>query len=472
MRFILSFLLLFTVTCLSAQTLDEAKELYKIGEFAKAKPLFEKELFQKPDDAALNQWYGVCLYETGENPLKAEKYITVAAQKNIQDAFLYLGNIYARTYRFTQAEQEFAKYEKLKRRDKVALEKLAASRSEMQRLRRIALHTENIQIIDSVVVNKLDFLTVYKLSPDLGKIEAYNDVFEGSRLTESTVYFNGKGAKIYYGQPLEGKITLFSMEKLLDGFSNAKQLSNNDFNLSGNLNFPFVLSDGVTIYFAAQDTEGMGGYDLYVTRYNINNDTYLTPEKLNPPFNSTFNDYLYVLDEEKGVGWFASDRFQPENKVCIYTFIPNDRVELVESDDDDYLIKRSYISSIKDSWREAGNYSKIRELARKSVEQKVEAKKDFTFVINDEYTYYTYGEFKSDVARELYRQAHESNANFEKLKSDLNSKRDLYATASASEKTKLAYSINDLEAQYPILLEKVKKLEINARNEEIKQINR
>ena len=42
------------------------------------------------------------------------------------------------------------------------------------------------------------------------------------------------------------------------------------------------------------------------------------------PFNSYANDYMLVIDETCNVGWFASDRYQPEGKVCIYTFIPNE----------------------------------------------------------------------------------------------------------------------------------------------------
>lgn len=42
---------------------------------------------------------------------------------------------------------------------------------------------------------------------------------------------------------------------------------------------PVCLSDGVTIYYAT-DGEGLGGYDIFVTRYNTNTDSYLTPENV------------------------------------------------------------------------------------------------------------------------------------------------------------------------------------------------
>lgn len=91
------------------------------------------------------------------------------------------------------------------------------------------------------------------------------------------------------------------MEKLIDGYGNEKQLSATNFGLTGDVNYPYVMPDGVTIYFAAKDYDSLGGYDLFVSRYNMNNDTYLAPERLNMPFNSMYNDYLMVVDEEKGV---------------------------------------------------------------------------------------------------------------------------------------------------------------------------
>ena len=42
---------------------------------------------------------------------------------------------------------------------------------------------------------------------------------------------------------------------------------------------------------------------------------------------------MMVIDEAKQLGWFVSDRYQPEGKVCVYLFIPNDNRERVDSED-------------------------------------------------------------------------------------------------------------------------------------------
>lgn len=452
---------------LHSQTLDEARELYKVGEFEKAMPVFKKELDAKPNDAALNQWYGVCLYEVQKKVKEAELYIQVAAKKNIPDAFLYLGMIYTDTYRFDKADAEFKKYGKLKRRDKTAMAKLEKEEERLSLIKRMAFRTEDIQLIDSVVVDKKDFLSTYKLTPASGHLSYFSQFFNKGT-AGTTVYSNQKGTKIYYAKPVsEKKTSLFSMEKLMDDLGNEKRLSNDDFGLSGDLNYPFVLTDGVTVYFAAEDEDGMGGYDLYVTRYNMNNDTYLTPERLNAPFNSPFNDYMMAIDDEKGIGWFATDRFQPEGKVCVYTFIPNDQVEMVESEDAQYVINRAAVSSIKDSWKKDANYTKLVSLARKSVEEKPEMKKDFTFVVNDDYTYYSWAEFKNPNAKSLYQQAHDLSKELVTVTGRLNTLRDLYDTKPSQSN---ANEIIQLENKQSQLVQQIKDLEIKSRNQEISSL--
>jgi len=459
------------INLLQSQTLDEAKELYKIGEYGKALLVFEKEYKQKPTDSSLNHWYGVCLFETGGDLSEAEKCISFAATKAVQEAYFYLGEIYTKTYRFNLALKEYDRYAKLKRRDKEATERVEVAKKRLQLLQRSAAHPEDIQIIDSLVIGKTEFLSVYKLSPSSGQLEYFSRIFGGSKKNDVTGYFNEKKSKVFYSkEDSSGKVsTLFSMEKLLDDFGNEKKLSSDNFGLSGNLNYPFVMADGVTIYFAGEDKDNLGGYDIYVTRYNMNNDTYLAPERLNTPFNSSFNDYMYVVDEEKGMGWFATDRFQPEGKVCVYTFIPNSKVEIVENPDMNYLVNRSRVTSIKETWKPGADYSSQIKLARKEIAAEKEVKKDFEFIINDKYTYYTTQDFKDKEALSIYKQALDRTNALRELNIRLSNLRDSYSTAASNS---VAQEILKLEAQRPKLQDEISEFEIKARNQEIKTLNR
>ena len=120
----------------------------------------------------------------------------------------------------------------------------------------------------------------------------------------------------------DSTLSILSRNKLLDKWSDGSLLPGS-INEAMNADYPYVLTDGITIYYASDGPGSMGGYDIFVTRYNTNTDSYLMPENVGMPFNSPYNDYMYVIDEFNDLGWFASDRYQPEGKVCIYVFIPN-----------------------------------------------------------------------------------------------------------------------------------------------------
>lgn len=464
--FILSLCSCLAITAQTQNDLYQAKTDYKNGEFTKALPVFEKKLSSSPTDPSLNLWLGVCLLETGGDTKQAEEHLLIAAKKNLPESYLYLGDIYMKEYRVSEAQQQYERYAKAKPKERDTA--LGSRNQHLEKLQKAISRTEDIQIIDSVIVRKDAFLSAYKLSSDAGTLSAFNDVFKTDRADESTVYTNGIGSKIYFGQPANGRMSLFSMDKLINGYDNEKKISNNNLGLTGNTNYPFVLTDGATVYFAGQDDRGLGGYDIYVTRYNLNNDTYLTPEMLNMPFNSTANDYLYVLDEEKGIGWFATDRFQPEGSVCVYTFIPNEEVILVESDNDIYKESRAKIASIKSTWKPGKNYSSLIARARES-ETIVEKKfTEFTFVINDKYTYSTYAEFRNPTARNLYLEANDKRKALQSVENSLEEKRAEYIEAKEQQRSTLGNTIQDLEGRQAQLYKEVQGLEIKARNEEVK----
>ena len=282
---------------------------------------------------------------------------------------------------------------------------------------------------------------------------------------------NERKTKVYYSRfATDQGETLYTMEKLIDNFGNEKIIPSPITDRSDQ-SFPFIMSDGLTIYFATKGHESIGGYDLYASRYNLNTNTYLSPNQMNMPFNSPFNDYMMVIDEQKGVGWFASDRYQDEDQVCIYTFIPNDEVRLIQSDDIDYLAQRAKISVIQDSWRQDINYSSLIDKAS-SIGVSDEVKSfDFEFVINDDNTYHQISDFKSFSARELFVRAQDVQKELTELENKLDEMRQQYAQASADKESQLGQEILFTEKRVSELFDQLTITKVMARNEEIKHIN-
>ena len=452
---------------LTAQSLDQAKKLYNEGKFEEAKPAFEKLVERTPGNSSYNQWYGVCLYETGEKE-KAEKYLRVAAKRNVQEAFRYLGELCYDTYRFEESEEMFQEYIDLlakKKQDTLPWEQRL---EQVKNALRMMEKTEDVEIIDSLVVDKEAFLTAYKLSEESGSLMLFSDFFQLSDASESTVYMNQKQDKIFYAQKTpENQFCLFTQSKLMDKWGDKKMLPMT-INSANNENYPFVMSDGVTIYYASTGNGTLGGYDLFVTRYNISSDSYLVPEQLGMPFNSPSNDYMMVIDESKELGWFVSDRFQPEGKVCVYLFIPNPDRKRLLTDDLELKRSRAAIYSIKDSWKASANYKELIELAHKEIRSGVsEVKKDFEFVIVDQVVYFSLDDFQSPEARSYYEKASALNRQIVEESEKLLSLRKSYVEGDKATKERLSGSILTLEKQLENMINEPLVLEKKARNAEV-----
>jgi len=283
-----------------------------------------------------------------------------------------------------------------------------------------------------------------------------------------TVYKNQKGDKIYYAHSTDGdRYCLFTQSMLMDEWGDEKQLPMN-INSNDDDNYPFVLSDGATIYYSSKGNGSIGGYDLFVTRYNINSDTYLAPEQLGMPFNSPYNDYMMVFDEVKGLGWFVSDRFQPEGKACVYLFIPNPEHKRVESEDIEVKRARAAITAIRDSWKESSDYADLIRLSHTEIpygEKKIE--KDFEFIIGNNIVYYKLDDINSPEAKGYYEKVVALNKQIKELNEKLDGLRVSYAEGNKARKEQLKPTILQAEEQLNALLEQPGELEKKARNAEI-----
>jgi hypothetical protein len=422
MRYTFFIMLFFVSVVLHAQTLEEADKLYADKKYVAAAEIYEQ--LYRFDSASESYKMQISLLEKNAKPNK----------RNTKTAVIT---------------------------DSIKL--LVKKTESLERLEKMVRRCENIQIIDSIVVDKNNFLNVYHLSEDAGTLE---------KTKSSAVYENQLKDRRFYGKKNDKNLfRLYTQVKTQDGWSEEKPLDIPVDSLA-NDNYPFVMSDGLTIYYASTGNESIGGYDLFVSRYNIDNDMYLAPKQLGMPFNSTCNDYMLVIDELNNVGYFATDRFQPEDKVIVYTFIPNEEPVFVENEDFVVLSSRAVINSIRDTWRQGTDYQallqKIKNDIEKSRQQKIT--KDFTFVINDNIVYYTLADFDDEGAKQTFLRSRELQKQILTLENQLEVQRRNYAEGDANRKRTLKLSILENESRLESLYNTVKKTEIEARNREIKKL--
>ena len=321
-----------------------------------------------------------------------------------------------------------------------------------QRLESMRGFTQKVMFIDSVVVSKSKLLSSLNIPDEAGSIQAYNKFFNTTDQPNSIVYLNQLKNKCVFSKFTDGGWDLYSKEMIGGKWSNAVPLKGLD--ILGDdvdINWPFLLSDGTTLYFAAKGEESIGGFDIFMTRYDETTQSYLKPENIGMPFNSIDNDYFFIVDEYDGIGWFATDRNQPEGKVCIYSFIYNNVREnyVVDEYTPEQLRQLSEIHSISQTWTSnKARLSALEQLTavykRKFTQKK---KNDFEFVINDELTYTTLTDFRSSEAAEMYVDLNELLRKKNKLDSSIERARIAYPTARQAQREQYKQQLLAAEKQ-------------------------
>ena len=335
--------------------------------------------------------------------------------------------------------------------------------------------TQQIIFIDSVVVAKDDFLSIIRLNPESGKLNAYDKFFRSEGHPESYVYINEMGNKCYFSdEDANSQMRLYTLDKLGEEWSDPLALKGIYDGIS-EANYPFMMTDGTTFYFAAKGKESIGGYDIFVTRADTENGQFLKPENIGMPFNSEANDYMYVIDELSNIGYFVTDRRQPAGKVCVYMFIPPTSRHIYNSDaySDAQLRGFADISRIANTWGKGTErklaLERLKAIGKSSAAK--QSKSSISFIVNDRVTYTDISQFQAPESPDLYRELQSTRKQLSETEQLLEKSRNFYAKAKQEDKRVLRTEILDAERQFVRLTNDVKTLEKRIRQSENNIIN-
>lgn len=336
--------------------------------------------------------------------------------------------------------------------------------------------TQQILIIDSIVADKDQVLAQIHLSEDAGQLMT-SKTFTGKAVS-GQAFVNEMGNKAYLSLPDDSlKLQLYTCDLLGGEWSQPEALQGLNDGLI-ETSYPYMLADGQTLYFAGQGEESIGGYDIFFTRYDANSGRFLKPENLGMPFNSEANDYLYVIDEYRQLGYFVTDRRQPEGKVCIYIFVPAESRQTYDAGvySEQQIRDFAAITRIADTWTDnkAREAAMARLKAVNSAQKRVkttEPDAQQRLVITDALTYSTASDFKSKEAASLYQQLVQVRQKLSQLESQTEQLRTLYHQAGKAERKSLQTEIMEAEGELKALYTTEKRLEKQTRQAEIKVIN-
>lgn len=262
----------------------------------------------------------------------------------------------AQEYRPAEAREKYDEYEQaLKRNRKTVSPEIEAEREALITMENMLERVERIAVIDSLTVDSVDFFTHYRLSAEAGRFVTGSM----ARLPKAPMAFIPQSnTELIYAQPdSTGRYTVMGADILDDGtLDHARDLGLE--RGGGDARFPFLMPDGVTLYYASNGDESLGGYDIFMTRRS--DDGFLQPQNVGMPYNSPDNDYLLAIDETTGAGWWATDRNHIPGKVTIYVFVPSATRVNVSPDAPD-LASLARLSDISLTHAPGADYTALRD---------------------------------------------------------------------------------------------------------------
>ncbi|MGM9714283.1 MAG: hypothetical protein ACI3Y5_09275 [Prevotella sp.] len=299
-------------------------------------------------------------------------------------------------------------------------------------------------IIDSLVVD------VDNIIPSI-PLPHYAGHFFKDKKSGMTIYENEFGDhRLFAVADTSGYKRLYHTILLGDEWSEAEEVVVNG--TCYDIQNPYPMPDGQTLYFAARNAEDNEGrcLSLYTTTYDPETNTYLAPQRMPYPFNSDSDELYYIDDDSDSLAWLATTRRQEEGKACIYVMRTVQPWEFYDAETTDpHMLKRlATIASIADTWTsQTRKDDAVRTLEMLSEMRHRKQRLDgrIHFVVNDSKTYTQTSQFSCEESRSLFGEYMAKKEKTEATERQLEAYRRLYHNSSAENRQRIAETITEAE---------------------------
>ncbi|MCQ2334983.1 MAG: hypothetical protein MJZ89_03975 [Paludibacteraceae bacterium] len=424
-----------------AQNAQKADGFFQDRDFEKAYQQYAALHKKEPRNVLYTYRLARCEQELGQVEIAIQHFREAGTKYALRN--FYLGELCYATYRFEEAHASYDAYLQTLKEDHERYAYTQEQLKKSERASRLFKRVEDIAITDKTSIR------TDQLANELAKV-----LHDGSLLSEENglySYTNQRRDRRYTTvATADGGSVICKQEKLLEDWSTLDTLPAT-INHSKKQNFPYLMADGLTLYYAAESENGLGGWDVYIARFNPATNTYLAPEMLGMPFNSIENDYMVCIDETMGKGVLVTTRNQPAGMVGLYTFVPNHEKKLLK-EDDDYKREYAQLKQLRQPQQIESNETEGKEeiaVVDVPVISMVMTKQaEIHLVLNDSVTYDYYDEFVSPEAMGLMHEYENLQSQLNTQQTELNKQREEYEKAeSADRRDALAPTILMLEKE-------------------------
>lgn len=347
-----------TSVAISQETLDEKKaraaELFKDKKWSEAESLYASIISDSPKSHDLNFRYGTCLIYGSKNiqdAIPRLRYAVTGAGIDAR-AYYYLGRAYHLNYQFNDALKQYNKFKDMATPNLLKDLDVETDIKACTYGKRLLSTITDMVVIQKTELNADNFYDLYKLD-DIGGTLLVTDVFQTKldkkRNHRPIIHFPSESPYIYYssyGDKGETGLDIYVKKKLPGGEWSLAQKVRGQVNTDKDEDFAYMHPNGQYLYFCSKGHNSMGGYDVFRSKYNVNDQSFGPPENMDFAISSPDDDLLFVVDSLDRTAYFSSARESSQGKLTVYK-VRVDRIPMQLA-----VVKGNFFNSIENSERE------------------------------------------------------------------------------------------------------------------------
>ncbi len=288
-------------------------------QFTQALEVYSELIKEYPRDPNIQYPLGICYLMGTRNVGKAIEYLTEASTGDVPNmVYFFLAEAHRHNYQFNEAIDYYRRFtirgasRDISTKDVEPLVAICENGNYLTR------YIFTPQVVDSKSLPATDFLNYYSIAPASGNFIALPDNLlspTDKKMNHQSVMFYPKNPKVgdyvyysSYGKSTSFGKDIFRIKYQDDGCWSEPEVIGDVVNSFFDDDYPYLAPDGVTLYFSSKGHYGMGGYDIYKSVYNPKTRLWGAAENLGFPYNSPYDDYLYVVGDNDSLVCFATNR--------------------------------------------------------------------------------------------------------------------------------------------------------------------
>ena len=305
----------------------QAGKLFEDEEYIAAYPLYSQLLSLYPKEAEYNYKFGTCMLFSTEDKEKPITYLerSVKNPEIEKEAYFFLGKAYHLNYRFDDAIRMYNEFKKLGFKPSQAKLQVDKEIDACNNGKKLLKNITDISVVDKKELSENEFYRTYDLSDIGGKLLVKPDDFRTSidkkKKEKSIVYLTTANDQIYfssYGDKGDRGREIYIVKRLPNGEFSKPQPLGPPINTAYDEDYPFLHPNGRVLYFSSKGHNSMGGYDVFKSVYNEENNTWSQPVNLDFPINTPDDDILFVTDSAEQMAYFSSARTSIAGEISVY----------------------------------------------------------------------------------------------------------------------------------------------------------